>query len=35
VARVEADLLVCDLRTVDPLDDVRLGAALVAVGDER
>ena len=35
VARVEADALVCDLRTVDPLDDGRLGAALGAVGDER
>ena len=31
VARVEADAIVCDLRTVDPLDDDRLAAALVAV----
>ena len=35
VARVEADTLVCDLRTVDPLEDDRLAAALRAVVDER
>jgi L-seryl-tRNA(Ser) seleniumtransferase len=31
VARVEADAIVCDLRTVDPLDDDRLAAALGAL----
>ena len=31
VARVEADAIVCDLRTVDPLEDDQLAAALAAV----
>jgi L-seryl-tRNA(Ser) seleniumtransferase len=31
VARVEADAIVCDLRTVDPADDGRLATALSAV----
>jgi L-seryl-tRNA(Ser) seleniumtransferase len=35
VARVEADTLVCDLRTVDPLEDDRLAAALRSVVGER
>jgi L-seryl-tRNA(Ser) seleniumtransferase len=31
VARVDTDAIVCDLRTVDPLEDDQLAAALVAV----
>jgi len=31
VARVEDDAVICDLRTVDPADDDRLGAALSSV----
>jgi len=31
VARIERDMVVCDLRTVDPADDERLAAALAAV----
>jgi hypothetical protein len=31
VARIEHNAVVCDLRTVDPADDARLAAALVAI----
>ena len=30
VPRVEGDRVVCDLRTVDPVDDVRIAAALAS-----
>ena len=30
VARIDDDHVVCDLRTVDPTDDARIAAALVA-----
>ncbi|HEY6318272.1 MAG TPA: L-seryl-tRNA(Sec) selenium transferase, partial [Acidimicrobiia bacterium] len=32
VARIDGDAVVCDLRTVDPRDDERLAAALIATG---
>lgn len=35
VARVEAGAVLCDLRTVDPADDARLGVALAAARDPR
>jgi len=31
VGRIERDAIVCDLRTVDPADDARLGDALAAL----
>ncbi len=35
VARVESGAVICDLRTVDPADDARLGAALTAARAEQ
>jgi 3-hydroxyisobutyrate dehydrogenase-like beta-hydroxyacid dehydrogenase len=35
IARVDAGAVVCDLRTVDPSDDPRLAAALVALEGRR
>ncbi|HYH48794.1 MAG TPA: L-seryl-tRNA(Sec) selenium transferase [Acidimicrobiia bacterium] len=32
IARVDAGAVICDLRTVDPADDARLGAALATIG---